>query len=401
MDYMGEPGPTSGDMWMSKNEQFTFQIVSDFLNAKLTRKEAAELLQIRERSVSRIAARIRKKGFQGAIHANRGKSTHNKNPAAFENMVMQLVEKRYYDCNMTHALELLKEEQGIEVKYSTFRRWCHRRQLVKRRKRRRAKARYARVRMPNEGLLLQFDGSPHRYNGKDEWCLIAAIDDATSDIPYAEFFHSEDTLSCMQVMKRILEIKGIPQAIYVDHAGWFGGAKRQNFAQFKRACEELGIRVIFASSAEAKGRIERTWNTIQDRIIPEMRLRNIYRMPAANHYLQKQFLPNYWKPRNTIAAQSLESRYRPLPASVDLNEIFCIKEYRAVKRDHTLSWNGEIYQLQSPLKYSIRGQKVEFRTYLNLTWKAFFAGQTIELHPIKNPSRLQMLKPLPEEPLAA
>jgi transposase-like protein len=373
-------------MGMRKNEQFALEIMTQFLSAQLTRKEAAELLPMRERSVSRLAARIRSKGLLGAIHGNRGRAASNQHPQAFEQMVMDLVRLRYFDCNMTHALELLKAEQGIQVKYSTFRRWSHRAHLVKRRKRRKAQARYARVRMPNEGLLLQFDGSPHRYNGKDEWCLIAAIDDATSDVPYAEFFLSEDTISCLQVMKKIVQLKGIPHAVYVDRAGWLGGVKRQHFTQFKRACEELGIRVLFAQSAEAKGRIERAWDTMQDRLVPEMRLRNIQRMPAANCYLQEQFLPNYWRARNKAAPKSLESRYRPLPADLPLDEIFCIKEHRCVKRDHTLQWGGQTYRLQSPIQYSIRGQKIEIRTYVDLSWKAFFAGKPIELSPFSPPA---------------
>jgi hypothetical protein len=242
--------------------------------------------------------------------------------------------------------------------------------------------------MPNEGLLLQMDGSPHRYNGKDEWCLIAAIDDATSDIPYAEFFHSEDTINCMTVMQKIIERKGIPYAIYVDQAGCLGGGKRSHFNQFKRACNELGIRIIFASSPEAKGRIERTWDTIQDRIVPEMRIRYITRMKAANDYLQEMFIPNYWEPNNKVAPHSMESRYKPLAAGQELREIFCLKEHRSVNRDHTVSWEGKLYQLQSPLKYSIRGQKIEFRTYQDLTWKAFFANQPIALQLVEKPTRL-------------
>jgi transposase len=376
-----------GGVFVSKNDQFTYQTIMEFISGKLTRAEAAELIQVRERSISRMARRIETKGILGVTHGNRGKRAPNQISEVFKCQVMDLMEKHYFDCNMTHALELLKQEQGIEVKYATLRRWCHEKQLVKRRKRRNAKARYSRVRMSNEGLLLQFDGSPHHYNRKDEWCLIGAIDDATSDIPYAEFFLSEDTLSCMRVMQKIIENKGIPHAIYVDRAGWFGGAKRQNFSQFKRACEELGIRVIFASSPQAKGRIERAWDTIQDRIVPEMRLRNIHRIPAANDYLQNQFLPNYWKPKNTVVPKSLECRYRSLPVHINLNEIFCIKEYRSVNRNHTLSWDGVIYELRSPLKYSIGGQKIEIRTYQDFTWRAYFAGKVIELNPLQKPER--------------
>jgi hypothetical protein len=335
-----------------------------------------------------MARRVEKKGLFGMVHGNRERAPSNKKPDAFKKDVMRLVEEKYFDFNMTHCLEVLKESHGLEIRYATFRRWCHDRHLVKRRKRSKSIARNRRTRMPNEGLLLQLDGSPHRYNGKDEWCLIAAIDDATSDIPYAEFFLSEDTINCMTVMQKIVQKKGIPYAIYVDQAGCWGGGKRAHFNQFKRACEELGIRIIFASSPEAKGRIERAWDTFQDRIIPEMRVRQINRMPAANDYLQNQFIPNYWKKKNTVVPKDLESKYKPIPDAVDLREIFCLKEHRRVNRDHTLSWEGATYQLQSPLRYSIRGQKIEFRTYQDLSWQAFFANQAISLHRVEKPARL-------------
>lgn len=373
-----------GGIYMSKKGQVLYRTVSDFLNGKLSRKEAAELLEIRERSVSRIARRIEAKGLLVGVHGNRGRAPWNRKGEEQKSTVMKLVEERYFDFNMTHCLEKLKEEHGLAVGYETLRRWCHEKRLVKRKKRRRPIARYRRVRMQSEGLLLQMDGSPHRYNGEDEWCLIAAIDDATSDIPWGEFFLSEDTINCMTVLQRIIERKGIPYAIYVDEAGCFGGGKRAKFNQFKRACEELSIRIITASSPEGKGRIERTWDTIQDRLIPEMRLRNIRRMPAANDYLQNQFLPNYWKVRNTVPAKTPETRYTPLHSRINLREMLCLKEYRSVNRDHTLSWNGRKYELKSPVKYSIYRQKIEIRTYQDLTWTAYYAGKPIALHEVTN-----------------
>jgi transposase len=368
-----------GGIYMSKEGQLAHRVVSEFLEGKLYRQEAAELLGVRERTITRIARRIERKGFFATVHGNRGKVPWNREPEEKKRTVMDLVEREYFDFNMTHCLEKLKELHGLEVTYSVFRRWCHERKLVKRAKRRKPVARYRRARMQSEGLLLQMDGSPHYYNGKDEWCLIAAIDDATSDIPYGEFFLSEDTINCMRVLQKIIEVKGIPYAIYVDAAGCLGGSKRHHFNQFKRACEELGIRIITATSPEGKGRIERTWGTIQDRIIPEMRLRKIHRMSAANDYLQSQFLPNYWKMENTVTAKSPETRYTALHSTIDLKQVLCLKEYRTVKRDHTLSWNGTQYSLTSPLKYSIYRQKIEIRTYQDLTWAAYFAGKLIEL----------------------
>jgi transposase len=366
-------------IFMSKRGQITHDIISEFLSGKVSRQEAAELLEVRERTVSRIARRIEIKGLAGVLHGNCEQCPWNKKSEEVRRRVMDLVESKYFDFNMSHCLEMLKSNEAIEVKYTTFRRWCHEKKLVKHSKKRRASARHRRVRMANEGYLLQMDGSPHRYNGKDEWCLIGAIDDATSNIPYAEFFLSEDTLNCMTVLQRIIEKKGIPYALYVDKAGCLGGGKRAYFNQFKRACEELGIRIIFASSAEGKGRIERVWNTVQDRLIPELRLRNIQRMPAANDFLQNQFLANYWNIRNTVIAKSPEPRYKPLHSSIDLNQVMCLKEYRSVSRDHTISWDNVTYQLQSPIKHSIYRQKIEIRTYQNLSWQAFFAAKPIDL----------------------
>lgn len=375
-------------IYMSKRGQLAYETVTEFLHGKLSRCEAAELLEVRERTISRIARRIEANGLMGVIHGNRGRAPENKIPDEVKREVMKLVKAHYFDFNMTHALEKLKNLHGIELKYDTYRRWCHEEKLVKRCKRRKAVARSRRARMPNEGLLLQMDGSPHRYNGIDDWCLIAAIDDATSDIPHGEFFHSEDTLSCMTVLQRIIEKKGLPHALYVDGAGCLGGGKRAHFNQFKRAAEELGIRVITASSPEAKGRIERAWDTIQDRLIPEMRLRNIRSMPAANSYLQEQFLPNYWRRKNTVIAKSPEKRYRPLSPDMDLREILCLKETRMVKRDHTLSWQNERYRLDSPVKYSIYKQQIEFRTYQDLSWQAFYAGRPIDLIAFQEPLKV-------------
>jgi transposase len=365
-------------IFMSKNEQFQYRIISEFITGKLKRSEAAELLCKTERTISRMARKQESRGFIGVKHANYGRTPANKILNSEKQKIMKLVEETYFDLNITHCLEKLKNDHEHKLlSYATLRRWCHEKRLVKRKHRRSSKVRKQRVRMPFEGLLLQMDGSHHKWNRKSDWCLIAAIDDATSDIPYAEFFLSEDTLNCMTVMQRILERKGIPEAIYVDKAGCLGGGKRAMFNQFKRACEELGIRIIFANSAQGKGRIERVWDTFQDRIIPELRLRNIHNMPRANEYLQNEFIPNYWKQNNVKPAREAEIKYKELPLNIDLNEIFCLKSYRSVKSDHTFSWNNDVYIIDSDLKYSIHKQKIEIREYQNMTYDFFYAGKKI------------------------
>jgi hypothetical protein len=375
-----------GGIFMSKEEQIKFSIISDFILRKIARAEAAMILDTSERTITRLARKIARSGMPGIKHANTGRIPVNKTPLTMISMAVSIYEKKYFDMNVTHALEHLRKEVGLEnLQYEILRKKLKKKGLIKRKKRRLTVKRNKRIRSACEGYILQMDGSHHRWNRVNEWCLIAAIDDATSDIPYAEFFLSEDTLNCMTIIQRIIEKKGIPTAIYVDRAGWFGGLKRQQFSDFKRACEELGIRVIFASSPQAKGRIERTWDTFQDRIIPEMRLRNIHSITAANYFLQREFIPNYWAKNNTVVARDLELKYRPLAEHIDLNEIFCLKEQRQVKSDHTLSWNGQLYLVKTDLIYGIYKQSVEIRTYQNLTHKAFFAGKEIQLIKVEEP----------------
>lgn len=376
-----------GGIWMSKKGSVGFEIITDYMAGKFTRPEAAEMLEVRERTITRMAARVRKKGLAGMVHANRGVAPSWKIPDTFKAKVMRVMKEKYFDFNMTHALEQLEQQQKMIVSYTTFRRWCHEKGMVKRAKRRRGIARKLRERMPNEGLLLQMDGSHHQWNRSDVWTLIAAIDDATSEIPYAEFFPSESTPSSMKVMKNIIEKKGIPYAVYVDKAGCFGGHKRKGFNQFKRACKEVGIRVLFASSAEAKGRIERAWDTFQDRLVPELRIYGITKMDKANVYLAKKFLPNYWDRKCRVEPRNPESKYRPVPKHIDLKEVFCLKYRRRVNGDHTVQWRAKTYQLIWPRERSIRGHQIEFRVYPDGSWNAFHADDPLALNPVMKPVR--------------
>lgn len=367
---------------MTAAEQLKLDVVMKVVAGTMGRKEAQAILSVSERTLERYVRAYQKRGPLFIRHGNSGRDPWNKTPDEFKRQVLDLIEAKYFDFNLTHALEKLAAVEDITglMKRETFRKWCHERRIVKRRGKRRARARHRRERMKQTGLLLQMDGSPHRWFGNMPSCLIGAIDDADSEVPYAEFFPAEDTLSCLHVLRKIVEKKGLFQILYVDQAGIFGGAKRSNFSQVKRALQELGIHVIFAHSPEAKGRIERLWGTLQDRLIPEMRLRQIKTYPAANDFLQQQFLPNDYARKFQVVPANLQTAYKPLPAGVDLREIFCMKEYRTVARDHTVSWNGETYALTSPVKFSIYRQQIELRTYPDdLTWRAYYGGKELAL----------------------
>ena len=142
----------------------------------------------------------------------------------------------------------------------------------------------------------------------------------------------------MKVMRAHIEKRGIFKTLYVDRADIFGGPKRSNFSQMQRACGELGIEIIFANSPQGKGRIERSFDTFQDRLVPEFRLHNITDMGNANRYLQEEFIPNYWAKNVMVQPTGLRTAFKPIPDDLDLNTICVQKEYRKIRQDHTFSY---------------------------------------------------------------
>jgi transposase len=375
----------TGAFSMGSKEQITFEVIEQYRQGDISRKDAAMLLDCSERSIDRKARRIEDKGLIGLKHGNHGRPPKNQTPAEVLAQVETLLRSRYFDFNMTHSREMLIGREQLHVGYQTLRRLCHEKGLVKRKKKIRRKNKYHRERMASEGMMLQMDGSHHCWNGKDKWCLIAMIDDATSEIPYAEFFPSEDTLNCLKVLENVIASKGIPRIIYVDKAGWFGGNKRQEFSQFLRACEELGIQVIFANSPEAKGRIERAWQTFQDRLIPELRLNECASMEAANTYIWQKFLPDYWNRKNTVAPRKKLSRYQTIPDHMDITQICCLKENRQVRNDLTILYENGLYRIENKLLGAMRGKKVEIRTYWDKSWEAFYGRINLILKHLSPP----------------
>lgn len=314
----------------------------------------------------------------------------NKTCDSTKRKVQKLIKKKYFDLNLTHLGEMLLENEGIIVKRETLRGWAHEIHHVKRAKRRRSQVRKRRERMESPGLLLQMDGSTHRWFGDRKSCLIALIDDATSEV-HAEFFDAETTLGSLKVLRDHIQRKGLFKTLYVDRAGIFGGPKRCNFSQVKRACEELGIEIIFANSAQGKGRIERSFDTFQDRLIPELRLKRIKRMDTANRYLQDAFIPEYWKKKIEVNPLNSDSEFTPLPKGIDLDAIFTVKEHRKIRNDHTFSYGNKFYLIESPLRNSIAKQKIEIRTNHDGTFTAFFADRKLKVSEVIQPTKPSML----------
>jgi transposase len=363
---------------MGAQDLLVLEVIAKVEAKKLTRFEAETLLQISNRTLKRYLQDYREEGIAFIRHGNKSRAPKNKLAPDLKRQVQNLMKEKYFDFNMVHAIEKLREE-GIDIKRETFRSWCHEIGLVKRAKKRRSKPRYKRTRMSQSGLLIQMDGSHHRWFDNRETCLIAAIDDATSEVVAAEFFEGETTFACLKLLKDLIKARGVFKILYVDKAGIYGGIKREGFSQVGRALEEVGAQIIFAHSPEAKGRVERLFQTLQDRLVAEMRLNKIRTIEQANEFLKTVYLPHQHNPRYSVQPHDLKPAYQALPAHCDLEEIFCVKDYRVVNRDHTISWGGELYMITDQLRFSIHKQKIEIRAGHPGDWRPYFAGKPIRL----------------------
>ena len=375
---------------LDSKAQLTVDIVAKVAEGKIDIVNAAKLLNKSRRTIERYLDKYRKVGIQFVIHQNTGKSPSNRTCDETKRTVQNLIKEKYFDVNLTHLRELLEDNEDIVVKRETLRGWAHDIHHVKRAKRRRSRVRKRRERMESPGLLLQMDGSTHRWFGDKKSCLIAIIDDATSGI-HAQFFESETTLGCLKVLRDYITEKGVFKALYVDKAGIFGGPKRCNFSQVTRACSELGIEIIFANSPQGKGRIERSFDTFQDRLVPELRLNGIEDMGRANQYLQDEFIPSFWSEHIEVLPRNGASEATPVPEGIDLHDIFVVKDYRRIRSDHTFSYGNKFYLIESPLKHSIARQKIEIRTTDNDGFAAYFAGRHLTVSEVIEPTKSSML----------
>jgi len=286
-----------------------------------------------------------------------------------EEMIKEIIRVRkkfYHDFNIMHFKDKLEEDHDIHLCYESLRQILVQKNDHSPKKKK--KIHRQRRRMPKAGMLVQMDSSQHHWleHIPRKWWLIAAIDDATNEIPYAKLFPGDTLFTNMQVIRRFLELKGLFMSLYVDKASHFkttryGGLhvdinQEQDDTQIERALEEVGITLIPANSPQAKGRIERRFRLFQDRFIKEMRLAGVKNYDEANKFLQEKFLP--WQ--NKRYALEAESVYMPLPKEKNLDLVFCIKQWRTVKKDNTISLNGQIIQIApSKLRRSFAKTKVQ------------------------------------------
>ena len=370
-----------GGVWVSKKAEIRYETVKDFINGKISRKHTASSLGITERAVTNLANKVRRLGLPGAIHGNHDRAPKHKKPTVMKAKAARLKEEKYFDYNISHTMDKFEQnETDLAMSYSTFYRWCTSLGLGKHKQKRRKKVtKKLRVRYKQEGFLVQMGGSPHIWFADQESCLIIMIDDATIKIVAAQFWPTETTMGCLSVLKECVSNHGIPGFIYTDGAGIYGGQKRQGFSHFDASCGELGSKVIYASSPEAKGRVERCKRTLQDRLIPELRSAGITKMGEANAFL-KNFLKTDWEKYFVVEAAEADSAFKPLPIHKSLKQICSVKHEREIKKNCTISFEGVIYSLSSmPNEPKISSNSAQIRLYPDGSWAVFVENRLVSL----------------------
>lgn len=379
---------------LTGREQKRARVLNEVLAGRWTRREAAQVLGLSERHLRRLLAAYGRDGPRALVHGNRGRPSVRAWPAEVGARVVELARSTYAGFNHQHFTERLAADEGLVIGRTTVRRFLVQAGLVSPRRHRPPKHRTRRERMPQAGMLLQADGSRHRWLGPDGplLTLIGGIDDATGTVPWALFRGQEDAQGYMLWLHQVVQRAGIPLALYVDRHGIFQRSPREPLSleeelaggplptQFGRVLQELNIQRIDALSPQAKGRVERLWGTLQDRLVAELRLAGATTLEQANQVLGA-FLERF-NARFTVPPVQAGSAYRPLPEGFVPEQVFCFKYQRVVSPDNTVRFAGRSVQLLAdPQRASYSRATVEVHERLDGGLAVFFQGRCLATRP--------------------
>ena len=381
------------DMIMVRAEELKrFQIIGKVFDKSINQQEAAELLGISDRQVRRIVKRVRREGERGVGHCSRGRRGRHRIADAVRTVILDLYRERYSDFGPLLASEKLFELDKIKIHDETLRLWLIAEGLWRPNQRSKLKSRSWRPRKERFGQMEQMDGSHHAWleDRGPKLVLMGFIDDASGKFS-GKFFDYEGTKPAMGSLKVYIKQYGLPQQIYLDkhstyrvnerkdrRANWHFRDQEEE-TQFGRACRQLGIELIFANSPQAKGRIERVFRTLQNRLVKEMRLRGIKTCEEANIFLE-EYLPKF---NARFAVQPLypEDLHRRVHPSIKLDEILSVQTEHVLRNDRTLIHERKFYQVL----VKTRAKRVVVFEYLNGTMAVKYDGNRLSYKPIEGP----------------
>ena len=373
---------------LNRKEQKRLKVLNEVIVGHMTGQQASVMLDLTLRHVRRMLARYRQEGIAALSHGNRGRASPRRVPSDIREKVIKLAKKPYYDYNDQHFTEELAERHGIWLSRSTVRRIRRGAGLTSPRKRRAPKHRSRRPRRHQRGMLLQVDGSRHDWlEGRGPvLTLIAAIDDATNEVPYGLFREQEDSAGYFLLIKHICKSHGLPLAVYADRHTIFQSPKKASIeeelageyprSQFGRMLDELHIRLIPAYSPQAKGRVERLFGTLQDRLVKELRRAGASTAEEADQVLWA-YLTRFNK-RFQRSASIDGSSYRLWPSALNPDRVFCFLYERVVTRDNVISFAGYKLQLPpGPSRSSFAGHRVQLHQRMDNHLLVYYQGREI------------------------
>lgn len=343
---------------MSQKELSRYDIIKRLIRKEINCPKASDLLKLSTRQIRRLKASVKNNGAAGLVHGSRGKTGNRKIPTTKKKKIISLLREHYYDFGPTFANEKLRENHHIIHDPKTIRRIMINEGLWKPRakKKNSNEHRQWRERKSSYGEMIQFDGSYEHWfedrNKTGEVCLLAAIDDATGKVIRAQFDKDEGVFPVFAFWREYLLKQGKPRSIYLDKFSTYKMTQKTAIenhdlkTQFQRAMEELRIEPIFAHSPQAKGRVERLFNTLQDRLIKELRLNNISTIKEANCFLEETFIP-FFNARFSVEPRTKTNLHAALSSKEQkqLSGIFSRQTPRVVQNDWTISFKNQWYQL--------------------------------------------------------
>lgn len=381
---------------MSRKEIDRAGVIQRVAAKELSQVEGARMIGITDRHIRRILAEFKKHGPAGLVHHLRGKPSNNQLDAGIKDKAILLVKEKYPDFGPTFASEKLEEIDGVKIHREVLRQAMTAEGIWKPKKRKKQHREW-RERKDCYGEMIQFDGSHHDwFEGREAsttCVLLASRDDAANEVD-AVFTEAEDIKGVFNFWKQYFETKGKPVSIYLDKGSTYrinhkSALDEKMLTQFERAVEELNVKIIHANSPQAKGRIENLFNTLQDRLVKELRLRHIVNRDDANRFLKEEFLPKF-NQRFQKEPKSKTNLHRPLTKIDDLDAIFSVQSKRLVNNDFTIQFKCQWYQLEKTQPTLITPKmKVIIEERLDRTIRIRLKTKYLAFHAIPKPVKKQ------------
>lgn len=382
-------------MELSQRDRDRLKVIHELKGKQIGQREAAERLRLSTRQVRRLMVRVEQEGDRGILHRLRGRPSHRKIPAERRERIWAELRGRYSGFGPTLASEHLAR-QGLVVSRESLRQWMMQGGLWKARRQRLQDVHVWRQRRAAFGELVMLDTSPYRWleDRGPVLQLIAMIDDASSRFRarFAEHDSSQENLRLLELWLRQF---GRPTEVYTDGNSMFHTTRPVQWAeqlegkaamtQFQRALHDLGIQAVLAHSPQAKGRIERLFGTLQDRLVKEMRLAGVNTIQQANRFLEEVFLPQ-WEQRFTVQPRSACDAHRPLRREHRLEQILSIRKVRTVANDYTVRWHGQLWAVaRQDVRPGLRRARVELEWRLDGSLWLRFRSRYLPLHRCPTP----------------